>query len=137
MGIFEDQHDLMTLAGQFPGDDLPIGQHAEAWASVQALYGGKLVPEECGEFALSLDSSDPVESIKEAFDVIVVATGYLLAVLPPEKVQQGWNLVHESNLAKVRNGAIKREDGKFLQTPEYKKELKAKLMADLSDLLRD
>lgn len=155
MSIFEDQWDFMQLGSQ---DAIIFSQKGpQAHAEQLALYES-LIEEESAEMAEAFASkfkTNPggipdlelmtdleftqaigrVDDIKEAFDVIVVAAGYLVTRLGVEGAQKAWNLGHETNLAKVRGGAIKRDDGKILQTKEYKEELKAQLYKDLKALV--
>lgn len=134
MSIFKDQWEVMSLAGQTAVRDVEltrIDEHAD-----QLVLYANLISEEYQEFEDEIVKAEAsVNDIKEAVDIIVVAAGYLVTRLGAEGAQKAWDLVNATNLAKVKNGAIKREDGKFLQTPEYKRELKAKLMDDLQRLL--
>jgi len=131
MSIFKDQADFMSAGNQtiIPGN-----------AEQVTLYT-KLIEEEATEFLLAdtetVDEPDfaTPETIKEAVDVIVVAAGYLISALGVVGAQTAWNLVHESNLSKVRGAVEKRADGKILKGFEYKQILKARLMADLATLL--
>ena len=126
MSIFHDQADLMSAFGQNTVMDM-----AQA-----ALYAG-LVEEEANEFYdAARDDIFGAESIKEAIDVIVVSSGFLVSVLGADNAQRAWNSVLESNAAKVVGGVEKRGDGKVLQNTEYKKTAKAKLMAELEELLK-
>jgi len=126
MSIFHDQHDLMQAFGQTKLKDL---------AQV-AMYAG-LVEEETNEFYdAARGDIFGAEAVKEAIDVIVVASGFLCSVLGPDNAQKAWNAVLESNAAKVVGGVEKRDDGKVLQNAEYKKIAKAKLMGELEELLR-
>lgn len=139
MSIFKDQWDFMQLGKQT--HLLPIGPgavHTDAGKGVEqiSLYA-KLVAEETGEFFESLGTEFDghiASDIKEAVDILVVTAGYLITRLGVDGAQQAWNFVHETNLAKVRGGAEKREDGKIMQNREYKEKLKAQLMQDLEDL---
>lgn len=124
MSIFKDQADFMTLANQ----SLAVGRAGQA-----DLYA-TLIKEEFDEFwetqdhaYVGLDADD----IKEALDVIVVAAGYLNTVLGPDKAQAAWNLVHETNLAKLTGDVEKRADGKVIVTKEWKNAMKKKLKEDL------
>jgi predicted HAD superfamily Cof-like phosphohydrolase len=131
MSIFKDQADFMTAGGQ-----TVIAGNGEQII----LYAG-LIEEESVEFFQAdafIDEPNFVsaESIKEAYDTIVVAAGYLISALGVGGAQAGWNLVHESNLSKVSGVVEKRADGKILKNEEYKKVRKAKLMADLTVLLQ-
>jgi predicted HAD superfamily Cof-like phosphohydrolase len=130
MSIFKDQADFMSTGGQ----TVKAGNNDQI-----ILYAG-LIVEEFVEFLQAdaeIDEPDFVspESIKEAYDTIVVAVGYLISALGVDKAQVGWNLVHESNLSKVSGFVEKRDDGKILKSDEYKKIHKAKLMTDLAELL--
>jgi predicted HAD superfamily Cof-like phosphohydrolase len=156
VSIFEDQFDFMEQADQ-AAIFLKDGVSAPQWAAQLHLYNN-LIAEESEEFSdafsekFKLDAAGSpdidgmsddefiaaigdIQDIKEAVDVIVVAAGYLITRLGKDGAQKAWNLVHETNLAKVRGGAIKREDGKVLQTDEYKTELKAQLHVALRQLL--
>lgn len=124
MSIFKDQADFMALASQ----DLNVG------VTNQADMYATLITEESLEFAETQQhgydghSTDPV---KEALDVIVVAAGYLNTVLGPDRAQLAWNLVHETNLAKLQGNVEKREDGKVVVSKEWKEAMKKKLKEDL------
>lgn len=124
MSIFKDQADFMTLANQ----SLAVGRTSQA-----DMYA-TLIGEESLEFAETQyhnyvgHSTDP---IKEALDIIVVAAGYLNTVLGPDKAQLAWNLVHETNLAKLKGNVEKREDGKVVVSREWKEAMKKKLKEDL------
>ena len=130
MSIFKDQANFMTLANQ----DLDVGM------SQQADLYATLVCEESREFleTQAVDYDGPItDMIKEALDVIVVATGFLNTVIGPEKAQAAWNLVHESNLAKLTGGVQKRDDGKVVVSKEWKDAMKQKLKDDLILLLSE
>jgi hypothetical protein len=124
MSIFKDQADFMTLASQ----SLGVGRTSQA-----DMYA-TLITEESLEFA-ETQYHDYVghitDDIKEALDVIVVASGYLNTVLGPDKAQMAWNLVHETNLAKLKGNVEKREDGKVIVSKEWKEAMKKKLKEDL------
>lgn len=122
MSIFKDQWDFMQLAEQ-----TAIGSEKQV-----QLYDS-LIEEEYSEFADS--PFDSAEEIKEAVDILVVTAGFLISRLGVGGAQHVWNLVHETNLAKVKGDVEKRSDGKILQNDEYKKVLKKKLMGDLEALL--
>lgn len=128
MSIFLDQQDFMKAGGQVV-EKLSIEQ--------RDLYA-KLIEEEASEFMETQDQGYAgqfiADDIKEAVDVIVVAAGYLISSLGVEGAQKAWNLVHESNLAKVSGVVEKREDGKILKNDEYKKTAKLKLMDALAEL---
>lgn len=139
MSIFKDQWDFMQLGGQTAVLRADMDIDLVDGAVKQLMLYSKLVAEEAEEFAeatLEEFEGDIMADIKEAVDVIVVAAGYLVTRLGHDGAQKAWNLVHETNLAKVRGGAEKREDGKILQNKEYKEKLKAKLMDDLAELLQ-
>ena len=126
--IFGDQGEFMCKGGQ--KTDTPDNDQAELYAD--------LIQEETEEFLdahYDLQESEPEASIKEAVDVIVVATGYLISKLGVDNAQEAWRLVHASNLRKLEGSVEKREDGKILKNAEGKAERKAKLLADLKTLL--
>ena len=124
MSIFEDQFNFMTVARQTEFDSTSlycslVAEEYREWDSVN----GELI--------------ELHEDVKETVDLIVVATGYLISLLGnAEKAQKSWNLVHATNMAKAEAGQ-KRDDGKVIQHDEYKKVLKAKLMADLRELMNE
>lgn len=124
MSIFKDQADFMTLANQ----SLGVGRTSQA-----DMYA-TLIGEESSEFVETqyFDNTGHItEDVKEAIDVIVVAVGYLNTVLGPDKAQRAWNLVHETNLAKLKGNVEKREDGKVVVSREWKEAMKKKLKEDL------
>lgn len=124
MSIFKDQADFMTLASQ----SLGVGR------TNQADMYATLIGEESSEFVETqyFDNTGHItEDVKEAIDVIVVAAGYLNTVLGPDKAQMAWNLVHETNLAKLKGNVKKREDGKVVVPKEWKEAMKKKLKEDL------
>jgi len=124
MSIFKDQADFMTLANQ----SLAVGRAGQA-----DLYA-TLIKEEFDEF---WETQQPgydghrTDDIKEAQDILVVTLGYLNTVLGPDKAQAAWNLVHETNLAKLTGAVEKRADGKVIVTKEWKDAMKKKLKEDL------
>lgn len=130
MSIFKDQADFMAAAGQ----------NVTGGAEDQAALYSVLIEEEFAEF---LDTENPrgkfaseyTEDVKEAVDVIVVATGYLISRLGADRAQAAWDLVHAANKAKVVGGVEKRADGKVMQNSHYKAQIKAKLNEDLLALV--
>lgn len=76
----------------------------------------KLILEECLELTDALTENDLPHIAKEMADVIVVVLG--TAVTYGIDLQPIWDLVHESNMAKV--GGKKREDGKILKPDGWK-----------------
>jgi len=86
----------------------------------------RLIEEEFKEF--SLEDTDLVAALKELADLVYVCYGYAATF--------GWDLdeavkrVHASNMSKLGDDGnpIKREDGKVLKGPNYKK-------PDLTDLV--
>lgn len=99
----------------------------------------KLINEEVAELNVEIDSlirelkeigtlqkQTKLQMFKELADLQYVLSGMVVALaIPMEKV---FARVHKSNLSKLVNGKpLKREDGKVLKGPNYKK-------PDLSDL---
>ena len=124
MSIFKDQADFMSLAHQ--SINVGLSNQADMYAT--------LITEESLEFAETQQygyDGHRTDPVKEALDVIVVAAGYLNTVLGPDKAQRAWNLVHESNLAKLKGTVEKREDGKVVVSREWKDAMKKKLKEDL------
>ena len=125
MSIFNDQFNFMAVAGQ---DNQ--GKNIN-------LYANLIVEEYREWYDLIGPEDNLIEDVKETIDLIVVSTGYLLSILGSvEKAQKAWDLVHATNIAKAEAGQ-KRADGKVIQHDEYKKVLKAKLMADLQELINE
>jgi len=60
------------------------------------------------------------EVVDGAIDSIYVLAGLLNSLIGPDKAQQCWNEVQNSNLSKIGpTGPIFREDGKILKAPGY------------------
>jgi len=98
------------------------------------MYATLVTKEESVEFAETQEpgyDGHPTDDIKEVLDIVVVAAGYLNTVLGPDKAQAAWNLVHETNLAKLKGNVEKRADGKVVVSKEWKDAMKAKLKEDL------
>ena len=80
-----------------------------------------LITEEFGEFSIAHHEGRDIETVKELADLAYVCYQYAAA--------RGWDLdealerVHRSNLSKLDDDLrpIKREDGKVLKGPNYKK----------------
>jgi predicted HAD superfamily Cof-like phosphohydrolase len=135
--IFHDQAQFMLAGKQ------TVGQPN---CKQLRLYG-KLVEEEYKEFEEKFLESEfkanvssgefelTPELVKEAADVIVVAAGFLVTALGPDRASEVWNLVHNSNMLKTMGGGEQREDGKILKNAEYKKALKERLMSALETLI--
>jgi len=100
----------------------------------------KLINEEVSELNVEIDAlikeleqtgavnkQIKLQMFKELADLQYVLSGMVVALgIPMEEV---FNRVHRSNLSKLVNGKpLKREDGKVLKGPNYKK-------PDLSDLI--
>jgi len=141
MSILQDQQDFMNAAGQ----------ETKTFNKDQSNLYAKLILEESDEFIgascvnTTFDDQEdfylPVihdeNTIKEACDVIVVATGYLISMLGAEGAQKAWDIVHANNVAKVAGKIEKREDGKIMKGDTGKAERKAKMMGELLELLND
>lgn len=129
MSIFEDQAKFMSRGNQSIGGD-----------PQQAAMYADLIKEESDEFR---ETQDPYyvgqssDNVKEAVDVIVVASGYLVSLLGIEGSQRAWDLVCAANHRKLDGPIMKRDDGKILQTPEYKAKVKAELARDLNQLVHE
>lgn len=121
--IFDLQTEFMAKAGH-----VVTGNNFS-----QAMLYSDLVVEEFNEFD-DCNNHD-FEAVKEACDVLVVVSGYLISLLGTDKAKRAYDLVHASNMAKLEGKIEKREDGKVLKNALYKQEIKAKLMADLADLV--
>lgn len=131
--VFRDQASVMLLCGQLKSD----GSHG--LFNLRELYT-KLISEEYVEFeSATLDPFDTeldrdVALVKECTDVIVVAAGLLVAMLGVKGAEQAWSAIQRTNAAKAA-AAEMREDGKYLQTAEYKTALKKQLLEDIAKLL--
>lgn len=122
--IFIDQSYLMSH---------PLAQQTITGSNQkQAAMYCDLVHEESSEF---LTAGSTADKVKEAVDVIVVATGYLISVLGVDGAQEAWDLVHASNMAKFEGDVELREDGKILQNAHFKAVVKPKMLADVSALV--
>jgi predicted HAD superfamily Cof-like phosphohydrolase len=83
----------------------------------------RLLQEELDELKQANEDGDIIEVADALVDIMYVLLGtaceYGLADLLP----QAWDLVHESNMSKLdENGKpIRREDGKIIKPPTYKK----------------
>jgi predicted HAD superfamily Cof-like phosphohydrolase len=121
--IFELQSDFMSKAGQ----EINKLSIAQVW-----LYAD-LINEESNEFDEC--KLPEVEAVKEACDILVVASGYLISLLGKEKAQKAYELVHASNMEKLVGKVERREDGKILKNENFKTQIKEKLMADLAALI--
>ena len=104
---FTDQLAFMQAAGQSAG----------AYNDEQLALYMDLIDE---EFTEVVTSTSLEGFLKELADLLVVTIGALYSTgASPQEV---WNAVHESNMSKLTNGALlKREDGKVLKGPNYKK----------------
>jgi hypothetical protein len=139
--IFHDQQSFMSSAGQ------QVKQYNED----QVCLYAKLIKEESSEFIeeswetnIGQDRSSDWDidvinehTVKEACDVIVVATGYLISALGAEGAQKAWDLVHANNVKKTLGNMQKRADGKLLKGDTDKAAMKAELLAGLRALVED
>lgn len=135
--IFHDQAQFMLAGNQTV--DTPNNKQL-------GLYRD-LIVEEFKEFEDEFDAADfkanvtsgeielTAELVKEVADVLVVASGFLVTALGPDRAQEVWNCVHHSNLLKTAGPVEHREDGKILKNAEYKKVLKDRLMQDLEHII--
>ena len=123
MSIIDLQAEFMEKAGQrISGNDYK-----------QSNLYADLIIEEFNEF--DEVESDETEMIKECCDLLVVASGFLISLLGKEKAIKAYELVHNSNMAKLEGKIEKREDGKVLKNDTYKKIIKEQLMNDLAALI--
>ncbi len=112
---FEDQLKFMQAAGQSAG----------VYNDEQLALYVDLIDEEFTEVV----TSESLENfLKELADLLVVTIGAMYSTgASPQEV---WNAVNESNMSKLTDGVlVKREDGKVLKGPNYKK-------ADLKPLVK-
>lgn len=112
---FEDQLKFMQAAGQSAG----------VYNDEQLALYVDLIDEEFTEVV----TSESLENfLKELADLLVVTIGAMYSTgASPQEV---WNAVNESNMSKLTDGVLlKREDGKVLKGPNYKK-------ADLKPLVK-
>lgn len=130
MSIFQDQAKFMARGNQ----------NVDGGDTKQAAMYTDLVREESDEFSETQDPyyvGRPSDEVKEAVDVIVVAAGYLISLLGPDGAQKAWDLVVAANHRKLDGPIMKRNDGKILQTPEYKAKVKAELAEALDRLVAE
>ena len=111
---FANQLEFMQAAGQTAG----IYNDAQL-----ALYID-LMDEEFTEVV----TSESLENfLKELADLVVVTIGAMYSA--GANAQEVWDVVHQANMSKLTDGVlVKREDGKVLKGPNYKK-------ADLRDIV--
>lgn len=104
---FEDQLTFMQAAGQTAG----------VYNDGQLALYVDLIDEEFTEVV----TSESLENfLKELADLLVVTIGAMYSA--GANAQEVWNAVHESNMSKLTDGKLeKREDGKVLKGPNYKK----------------
>jgi predicted HAD superfamily Cof-like phosphohydrolase len=104
---FEDQLAFMQAAGQTAG----------VYNDEQLALYVDLIDEEFTEVV----TSESLENfLKELADLLVVTIGAMYST--GASAQEVWNAVHESNMSKLTDGKLeKREDGKVLKGPTYKK----------------
>jgi predicted HAD superfamily Cof-like phosphohydrolase len=74
-----------------------------------------LLNEEAQEYWRGEKRNDLVEVVDGLLDVIVIAWGTLLAYVGVEKAERAAAEVVRSNLDKVKDGVVRREDGKILK----------------------
>ncbi len=128
MSIFEDQKKFM-LAGDQTVDELNLKQ--------MDLYES-LIHEEKSEFIFASakfyceSTKLQAETIKEAIDILVVVSGWLLS--NGIDAQKAWDIVHENNMAKVKDKIVKDGKGKIQKSPESIAR-KNKMMIDLIGLI--
>jgi NTP pyrophosphatase (non-canonical NTP hydrolase) len=114
MNPFNDQSKFMLACGQTVGE--PNNKQL-------ALYM-KLIDEEVGELAEAVECNDDVEVLDAITDILVVTIGAGLSRFTPEQLTAAWNEVFASNMSKLdpKTGkAVKREDGKVMKGPAYRK----------------
>ena len=104
------------------------GQTVTRFNPPQSKLYRDLVREESKEF---IETTDHVDAIKEAVDVIVVAIGYLISTVGVEGAAAAWDAVHANNMLKVAAKVEKREDGKVIVSQQRKAELKQLVRDDL------
>lgn len=101
--------------------DSPVGLMPQIISNERKELRVKLMEEEFEELEFAMNEKDLVGIAKEAVDLLVVTYGTL--------VEYGINadaifeMVHKSNMSKLGEDGkpIKREDGKILKGPNYKK----------------
>lgn len=104
--------------------------------AMQRLYM-TLVTEEFNELVKAHYSGTPMESLKEALDVIVVAYGYAKTTAKAigMPLKPFWDELDRELLSKYKEDGtfIRREDGKILKPDTFKKADFAKVWADYKD----
>lgn len=140
----------MMLYGSSVFDDMKLfmtfgNQTVNEFNDSQELLYDRLIDEEHKEFSDSFDDAvmmskesmpdykeSKAEAIKEAIDLIVVVSGWLISTgIDP---QAAWDIVHGNNMAKVTEKVEKDENGKIKKSPESIKR-KEQMMADLRALI--
>lgn len=117
---FEDQLAFMQAAGQTAG----------VYNDEQLALYVDLIDEEFTEVV----TSESLENfLKELADLLVVTIGAMYST--GASAQEVWNAVHESNMSKLTDGKLeKREDGKVLKGPNYKKADLKKIVSRIQGL---
>jgi hypothetical protein len=129
VGILLDQANFMADGGQTT--DLYNPRQTDLYSVLIAEESREFL--ETQQFGYAPQSK--ADDIKEAVDIIVVASGYLISRLGMSGACKAWELVHANNVAKLAGKIEKREDGKILKGATGKEERKRKLLAALEELL--
>ena len=111
--IQQDIYDFMVKAGQETPDipHFPSDQ-------VKNLRI-KLIQEELNELKEAFEHDDFKESCDAIVDILVVTIGAAVAL--GIDIEPFWNMVHKSNMAKFGQGGYRRDDGKWMKPPDWKK----------------
>jgi predicted HAD superfamily Cof-like phosphohydrolase len=83
----------------------------------------KLLQEELDELKQANQDNDIVEVGDALTDILYILLGTACEYGLIDKMEEMWNLVHQNNMSKLdENGRpIRREDGKIIKPPTYKK----------------
>ena len=115
---FEDVKDFHTVFGQRVGEkpELPSDGETELWPGNERELRINLLAEEFNEYVKAEGEDDLVEVADALADIIYIACGTAVSYgIPLDEI---FNEVHRSNMAKLIDGKVlRREDGK-IQKPE-------------------
>jgi hypothetical protein len=114
MNPFNDQSKFMLACGQTVGE--PNDNQFSLYLD--------LIDEELAELHNAVRICDDVEILDAITDILVVTVGAGLSRFTPEQLTAAWNEVFASNMSKLdpeTGKAIKREDGKVMKGPAYRK----------------
>lgn len=80
----------------------------------------KVVKEEFNEFLSGITENDIIEIFDGALDTIYTLYIYLLLKgFSADCIEEGFTIVCDNNLSKIKNGVIKNKDGKVIKPKDH------------------